>query len=95
MPVSLILASTSPYRHALLKRLGLPFSVQAPGISEELIAGEPPAARAMRLARAKAHAIAAAHPEAWVLGSDQVADCNGRILKKPGDAERCREQLAL
>jgi septum formation protein len=94
MPVSLILASTSPYRAALLKRLGVPFSVQAPGVAEELQAGEAPPARALRLALAKAHAVAAAHPDAWVLGSDQVADCDGRILEKPGDADRCREQLA-
>lgn len=91
----LILASTSPYRAALLERLGLPFRVAAPGIAEELLAGEAPAARALRLALAKAHAIAAAHPDAWVLGSDQVADCDGRILEKPGAADRCREQLAI
>jgi len=95
MPVSLILASTSPYRAALLQRLGLPFSVEAPGVAEELLAGEAPPARALRLALAKAHAIAAAHPDAWVLGSDQVADCEGRILEKPGDADRCRQQLAV
>jgi septum formation protein len=93
MPVSLILASTSPYRAALLARLGLAFSVQAPGIAEDLRAGEAPPARALRLALAKAQAVAAAHPHAWVLGSDQVADCDGRILEKPGDADRCRRQL--
>jgi len=95
MPVSLILASTSPYRAALLERLGLPFRVEAPGVAEELLAGEAPAARAVRLALAKAHAVAAAHPDDWVLGSDQVADCDGRILEKPGDTDRCRKQLAV
>ncbi len=94
MPVSLILASTSPYRAALLKRLGLPFTVQAPGVAEELLAGEAPPARALRLALAKTHAIAATHSRAWVLGSDQVADCDGRILEKPGDADGCIRQLA-
>ena len=92
--MSLILASTSAYRQALLKRLGLPFEVEAPGVSEVLIAGEAPAVRALRLALAKAQAVARLHPVAWVLGSDQVADCEGRILEKPGDAHRCREQLA-
>ena len=92
--MSLILASTSPYRQTLLKRLGLPFGVEAPGVNEELVAGEAPAARALRLALAKARAIAATYPDAWVLGSDQVADCDGRFLEKPGDERRCREQLA-
>ncbi|MGH8135759.1 MAG: Maf family protein [Steroidobacteraceae bacterium] len=93
MPAALILASTSPYRQALLGRLGLPFRLDAPGVNEELLAGEAPAARALRLALAKAHAVSAKHPHAWVLGSDQVADCRGRILEKPGDARGCRAQL--
>ncbi len=93
MPGTLYLASTSPYRAALLERLALPFIVEAPGVAEDPVAGETPAARALRLAIAKAHAVAARHPESWVLGSDQVADCDGRTLEKPGDAERCREQL--
>lgn len=95
MPPSLVLASSSPYRAALLKRLGLPFAVASSGITEELRAGETPSERALRLALAKARAVTATHAEAWVLGSDQVADCDGRILEKPGDASRCREQLAL
>ncbi|MDH4260440.1 MAG: Maf family nucleotide pyrophosphatase [Gammaproteobacteria bacterium] len=95
MPAPLILASTSPYRRALLERLGRPFQVVAPGVDEGLIAGESPAARSARLALAKARAVSSAHPDAWVLGSDQVADCDGRILEKPGNAERCRAQLAL
>ena len=93
--MSLILASTSPYRQALLKRLGLPFRVENPRVSEELIGGEAPADRALRLAIAKASAVAALQPDAWVLGSDQVAECAGRVLDKPGDAARCREQLAF
>ena len=92
--MSLILASTSPYLQALLQRLGLPFGVKAPGVSEDMVAGEAPAARALRLAIAKARAIATIQPAAWVLGADQVADCEDRILEKPGDARRCREQLA-
>jgi septum formation protein len=93
MPAPLILASTSAYRAALLERLGLPFSVEAPGVTEELLGGEAPAARALRLAQAKAQAISAVHPGAWVLGSDQVAECDGRIFEKPGGADRCRRQL--
>jgi len=94
MPVSLILASTSPYRAALLERLGLPFKVAAPGVAEDPLTGEAPAVRALRLALAKALAVAAVHPDDWVLGSDQVADCDGRILEKPSDANRSRRQLA-
>lgn len=93
MPPRLYLASTSPYRSALLRRLGLPFRVEAPAIDEAPIEGEAPAARARRLARAKAAAVASRHPEAWVLGSDQVALCNGRVHDKPGDAGRCAGQL--
>jgi septum formation protein len=94
MSPPLILASTSAYRAALLERLGLPFSVAAPGVAEDLVAGEAPAVRALRLALAKACAVAKTHPDALVLGSDQVADCGGLILDKPGDADRCRRQLA-
>ena len=93
MPARLILASTSPYRASLLARLGLPFASESPGIAEDALADEAPAARALRLAQAKAEAIAVGHPEDWVLGSDQVADCEGRVLGKPGDAAGCREQL--
>lgn len=90
----LILASTSRYRAALLERLGLPFRVAAPRVAEDYLPGEAPAARALRLALAKARAVAATHPDFWVLGSDQVADCNGRLLEKPGTVENCRDQLA-
>ena len=93
MPPALYLASTSPYRAAQLARLGQPFLIEAPQVDESAVAGEAPAARALRLAHAKALAVSARHPEAWVLGSDQVAECAGRIHDKPGDAARCREQL--
>jgi septum formation protein len=94
MTGSLILASTSRYRAELLGRLRLRFQAVAPGVEETPISGERPAERALRLARAKAHAVAARFPRSWVVGSDQVADLAGRILEKPGDAERSREQLA-
>jgi septum formation protein len=93
MPSEFYLASTSPYRAAQLARLGLPFAIEAPGVDETPVAGEAPAARALRLAQAKAAAVSRRHPTAWVLGSDQVADCEGRLHDKPGDARRCREQL--
>jgi septum formation protein len=91
---ALILASTSVYRRELLARLGLPFEVLAPGVPEAHVPGEPPADRALRLALEKAGAVGRAHPQAVVIGADQVAACAGQLLEKPGDATRCREQLA-
>ena len=90
----LILASTSVYRRELLARLGLPFDALPPGVSEAHLTGESPADRALRLALEKAGAVARAHPEAVVIGADQVAACAAQLLEKPGDAARCREQLA-
>lgn len=94
MTPRLVLASTSRYRAELLARFGLPFLTEAPGVDESARDGETARDRALRLARAKAAAVSARHPDAWVIGSDQVADLAGRILDKPGDAARCREQLA-
>jgi septum formation protein len=90
----LILASTSPYRRSLLERLGIPFTAVPPQTPEDAIAGELPSDRALRLAVAKAQAIASRRPEAVVIGSDQVAAVGSTILDKPGDASRCRAQLA-
>ena len=81
----LVLGSTSAYRRALLTRLGVPFEVAAPGVDEAALAGESPAATALRLSEAKARAVAARYPDAVVIGSDQVADCAGRAIGKPGD----------
>jgi septum formation protein len=97
-PHSLILASTSAYRRELLARLRLAFSCSAPGVDETRRGGERPLALAVRLARAKASAVALQHPDAWVIGSDQVAvrtdGSNGElILGKPGTAAFCIEQL--
>ena len=89
----LILASTSRYRRELLARLRLDFQVVAPGVDEEHRRGESPADRALRLATAKAQSVSASHPDALVIGSDQVAALGGEILDKPGDASRSREQL--
>jgi septum formation protein len=90
----LILASTSPYRRALLERLDLPFEVVSPQVTEEHLTGEPPAERALRLAQAKAQAVSIRYPHAVVIGSDQVAATGGHVLDKPGDAAGCRTQLA-
>jgi len=89
----LILASTSRYRRELLDRLRLPFEVQSPEVDESAQSGETPAALAQRLALAKAHAVAAARPEAVVIGSEQVADLDGQALGKPHTHERAVEQL--
>jgi septum formation protein len=90
----LILASTSSYRRSLLERLQLVFRAESPDVDEHHHAGESPADRAERLAVAKAQAVAARFPEAVVIGSDQVAAASGLALDKPGNAERCRAQLA-
>lgn len=92
---SIILASGSRYRRELLARLGLPFRVELPGVEEFPLRGEAPAARAGRLALEKAQAVANRFPAGLVIGSDQVADCDGVILGKPGTADRAREQLQV
>lgn len=89
-----ILASTSRYRAELLRRLLPAFTQEAPDTDETPMPGEAPAARAVRLAAAKARAVAARHEDAIVIGSDQVASLDGDILRKPGDAATARGQLA-
>ncbi len=90
---TLVLASTSRYRHELLARLRLPFEAVAPQVDESAAAGETPAALALRLALAKAHAVAALHPQAVVIGADQVCDLDGAALGKPGTHECAVAQL--
>jgi 7-methyl-GTP pyrophosphatase len=89
----LILGSTSRYRRALLERLRLPFSVHAPAVEETPGPEEKPDSLALRLALAKARNVAEAHPDAIVIGSDQVADLDGHSIGKPGTHERALEQL--
>jgi septum formation protein len=89
----LVLGSTSPYRRQLLGRLRLPFDVVAPAVDETPRPGEAPSALAERLALAKARAVAATHPDAIVIGSDQVADLDGEPIGKPGDHARATAQL--
>jgi septum formation protein len=89
----LILASTSPHRRKLLARLGLPFDVVRPRVDESARPGEPPGELAARLASLKS---ASTHiPDAIVIGSDQVAALDGRVLRKPGTTDRAVEQLML
>jgi septum formation protein len=92
---TLVLASTSPYRRALLERLRVPFVTASPKVDELPRPSESPRALAQRLAIAKAEAGARLHPGAWVVGADQVAECDDDILGKPGTPERARMQLAV
>lgn len=87
----IILASTSRYRRELLERLRLPFTTRSPNVEEHALDGEAPDAMAERLARAKAESIA--EPGAVVIGSDQVASLDGRVLRKPGTADVAVAQL--
>jgi septum formation protein len=89
----LILASSSAYRRELLARFRLAFESIPPEVPEVHLEGESPADRSLRLALAKAQAVARLHPGALVIGSDQVAAVGERLLGKPGDAARCRDQL--
>jgi len=89
----LVLGSTSRYRRELLGRLGVPFEVCAPDVDETPLAGERPIATALRLSEAKARAVAASYADALVIGSDQVADCDGRAVSKPGDRGNAQREL--
>lgn len=89
----LILASSSKYRAAQLRQLGLTFEIASPDIDESPRIDEAPPALALRLAQAKAQAIAALFPTAWVLAGDQTAECKGRNLIKPGSVEVAIQQL--
>jgi septum formation protein len=90
---TLVLGSTSRYRRELLARLGLPFEVSAPDVDETPSSGELPVATALRLSEAKARAVAARYEDALVIGSDQVADCDGRAVSKPGDRATAQREL--
>ena len=90
---AVILASTSRYRRELLGRLRIRFDTVAPGVDETPLTGEAPHTLSERLALAKAQAVAALHPDAVVIGSDQVVDLDGQALGKPGTHERAVLQL--
>ena len=94
--MEIVLASTSPYRRNLMRRLGLPFQCVAPEVDEYVEAGEEPERRAIRLARLKAQSAASTRlsSPSLCIGSDQVACLGDRLLRKPGTYERAAEQLA-
>ncbi len=90
----LVLASTSPFRAALLERLSLPFETFAPEIDETPLPGESPAAMVRRLTAAKAEAARSHYPAHLVIASDQCAVCDGNIIGKPGTHEKAAAQLS-
>ncbi len=91
--MQIVLASTSPFRKQLLERLNFPFEAASPDVDETPVPGELPSKLVARLAEAKARAVATNYPGAIVIGSDQTAEINGRLLNKPGNHERAVEQL--
>ena len=91
--MKIVLASTSRYRRELLNRLQIPFCAVSPAVEESVLAGESPEAMATRLATAKALAVASDHPDAVIIGCDQVAVSDGKIVGKPGDHENAVRQL--
>jgi septum formation protein len=92
-PPRIVLASTSPYRRALLERLRLPFEMRAPTVDEAALPGEKPPETALRLAQAKARDVAPFFSQALVIGSDQVAALHGVGVGKPGSHENAVAQL--
>lgn len=95
LPAPLILASTSRYRAELLSRLRLRFETVAPRVDETPHDGELPDVLARRLALAKAREVARRSGHGLVIGSDQVAHCEGRLLGKPGGHAAAAQQLRL
>lgn len=95
MTPSILLASTSPFRQALLRKLGLPFITAAPEVDESPQPGENAEALVTRLAVAKGQALAKAWPDHWIIGSDQVCVLDGAIAGKPHTAENARAQLRV
>jgi septum formation protein len=90
----IVLASTSPYRRQLLQQLQLPFVAAAPRYEEAIEQEVAPGLLVKHLAAGKAESLAPFHPDALIIGSDQVfVDPRNRILGKPGDAEKAEEQL--
>jgi len=89
----LVLASSSPFRKTVLEKLGLPFATVAPEVDEQRLGNESATQLVTRLSAAKAHAVAKNHPNALIIGSDQVALLNEEILGKPGNHENAVKQL--
>jgi len=95
--MKIILASSSPYRQTILKKLHIPFSCAAPNINESTVSGESISAQVERLAKVKALAIATikTNVNSYVIGSDQLASFNGQVLGKPGDFATAKQQLTM
>lgn len=93
MSSKLVLASTSPFRKAILEKFGVPFDTASPEVDETAQAGESAEQLVKRLAEAKARAVAEQFPEALIIGSDQVAVIDDTILGKPGSHDTAIEQL--
>jgi len=91
--MKLVLASSSPFRKALLEKLHLKFATDSPDIDETPIANESIESMVKRLSEAKARALIDDHPESLIIGSDQSAALGGQILDKPGSYEVAFEQL--
>jgi septum formation protein len=92
-PPRIVLASSSPYRRDLLARLRLAFEIRAPEVDEAARPGETARGTALRLAQAKAHAVAPEFPAALIIGCDQVAELDGHALGKPGTHANAVAQL--
>ncbi|TDY02910.1 Maf family protein [Thiohalophilus thiocyanatoxydans] len=93
MSNKLVLASTSPFRKAILEKFGVPFDTASPEVDETAQAGESAEQLVERLAEAKARAVAEQFPGALIIGSDQVAVIGDEILGKPGGHDKAIEQL--
>jgi len=89
----IVLASSSPYRRQLLERLQLPFLTEVPAVDEAARPGEAQVQTALRLALVKAQACAPRHPQALIIGADQVAELDGQSIGKPGSRDAARRQL--
>jgi len=91
--MELLLASSSPYRRELFSRLHIPFNWLAPDIDEQALPGEKPRQLALRLSSSKAEALVEDHVEHLIIGSDQVASCQGQSINKPGNYTNAFKQL--
>jgi len=91
--MQLVLASSSPYRRALLQRLALPFAWASPEVDETVLVGESAQTLTQRLALSKARALRERYPDALIIGSDQACEHGQTIIGKPGNFENARTQL--
>ena len=93
--ITLVLASSSPYRRELLSRFKLPFDVFSPDIDESPYIGENAKEISVRLAREKVFKVAPHYSNSLIIGSDQTAECQNQIIEKPNTHEFALKQLQL